>query len=284
MRTVTSLVAALLLVVSMSAVSYADGSSSCGGSTTVPSEPCRGPIHLADRMYFDSTGVTDGFGSPLPVGTLNYAVEGKAEGYGGDNANILSATGDYVNWIHKFSFLPPVDSNGIFKASLSLSLVDFKSGHVSSGHHRSEDDDHEHDSEGKNKEDNEGRLVMREHERNSDGHEREDIYTVNLDCLHDGSTSTTASAAVLLDGTTKWANIKSIHDDTDKFRVSFDQLYDGSFAVQLKSTLNSFEIEWAELSIDYCPAPVPEPGTMMLLGFGMLGLAVYGKRRMNRES
>ncbi|HIJ88498.1 MAG TPA: PEP-CTERM sorting domain-containing protein [Desulfuromonadales bacterium] len=29
-------------------------------------------------------------------------------------------------------------------------------------------------------------------------------------------------------------------------------------------------------------APVPEPGTMMLLGFGMLGLAVYGKRRMNK--
>ncbi|MFZ4859703.1 MAG: PEP-CTERM sorting domain-containing protein [Desulfuromonadaceae bacterium] len=31
-------------------------------------------------------------------------------------------------------------------------------------------------------------------------------------------------------------------------------------------------------------APVPEPGTMMLLGLGMLGMAVYGKRRMNREA
>jgi hypothetical protein len=32
------------------------------------------------------------------------------------------------------------------------------------------------------------------------------------------------------------------------------------------------------------PAAVPEPGTMMLLGMGMLGLAVYGKRRMNKEA
>ncbi len=29
--------------------------------------------------------------------------------------------------------------------------------------------------------------------------------------------------------------------------------------------------------------PVPEPGTMMLLGFGMAGLAIYGKRRMNKQ-
>jgi hypothetical protein len=35
---------------------------------------------------------------------------------------------------------------------------------------------------------------------------------------------------------------------------------------------------------DVSSTPVPEPGTMVLLGFGMLGLAIYGKRRMNKEA
>ncbi len=30
--------------------------------------------------------------------------------------------------------------------------------------------------------------------------------------------------------------------------------------------------------------PVPEPGTLALLGSGLLGLAIYGKRKLNREN
>ena len=30
-------------------------------------------------------------------------------------------------------------------------------------------------------------------------------------------------------------------------------------------------------------APVPESGSMVLLGFGLLGFAIYGKRRINKE-
>ncbi len=39
-------------------------------------------------------------------------------------------------------------------------------------------------------------------------------------------------------------------------------------------------------SLEFAPTinPVPEPGTIVLLGLGIAGIAVYGKRRMNKEA
>jgi hypothetical protein len=42
--------------------------------------------------------------------------------------------------------------------------------------------------------------------------------------------------------------------------------------------------ETVSLDANLTVVPTPEPGTMVLLGIGMLGLAVYGKRRMNKEA
>ena len=57
---------------------------------------------------------------------------------------------------------------------------------------------------------------------------------------------------------------------------------DGSFGFGMDPDCHYYN-DGITFSIETERTPVPEPGTMMLLGFGMLGLAVYGKRRMNKE-
>jgi len=54
-----------------------------------------------------------------------------------------------------------------------------------------------------------------------------------------------------------------------------------TFSPGLSELINSGS---GSTSITGTVAPVPEPGTMVLLGCGMLGLAIYGKRRMNKEA
>jgi len=47
---------------------------------------------------------------------------------------------------------------------------------------------------------------------------------------------------------------------------------------------NGFAFEADNIAIGNTTAPVPEPGTIALLGLGMAGLAVYGKRRQTNKA
>jgi len=67
--------------------------------------------------------------------------------------------------------------------------------------------------------------------------------------------------------------------DTSKISFDFTSLSD---QISLDSI---FTIGYAvTCGNDVVYQPVPEPGTMMLLGLGLLGMAVYGKRRMNKHA
>ena len=61
---------------------------------------------------------------------------------------------------------------------------------------------------------------------------------------------------------------------------------DVSLKYNEKGFFNALLLCNSVLTLDYTnkTSPVPEPGTMMLLGLGMLGMAIYGKRRMNKEA
>jgi len=88
-----------------------------------------------------------------------------------------------------------------------------------------------------------------------------------------GAITTTSSASVtaalfpyLPNGSKYFVGIKSLEADINLLTISASNTGDG------------FGID------DFTVAAVPEPGTMMLLGIGMLGMAVYGKRRMNKNA
>lgn len=63
--------------------------------------------------------------------------------------------------------------------------------------------------------------------------------------------------------------------------------FDDTLGTWALTTQSSSGIATGQLSFSdntNTAAPVPEPGTIMLLGVGILGLAVYGKRKMNKEA
>ncbi|MDR3579046.1 MAG: PEP-CTERM sorting domain-containing protein [Oryzomonas sp.] len=85
-------------------------------------------------------------------------------------------------------------------------------------------------------------------------------------------------------GITKNGNWDFLFQDNASTGYAVIDLYSATNGLDFKSNVDASGISHITSVDSGSSTPVPEPGTMMLLGAGMFSLALFGKRRMNKMS
>ncbi|WP_419655360.1 putative exosortase, PEP-CTERM type [Desulfosarcina variabilis str. Montpellier] len=109
--------------------------------------------------------------------------------------------------------------------------------------------------------------------------------TLSLDLRDDGGWLDSYEVAFGYAESGDW-DIGDVDTGSYSYNVGISSLADGSFSVTLASVWGDFYIDNSDLTISYEPVaaePVPEPGTIILMGVGLLGVAVASRKRFQKK-